>query len=600
MDTASANGADALDAGFEKLLHAVVADTSLAGRDGVVAEPEPAAPHEPGEAPRRGGVLPGARIGRGGDRPDAPAAAHDGAAVESPPLRVRIVVDTTRPAAWAAFVIERLARSRLTRLEALEIAGPPPPEQTSLYGLIDQRVNRPLHDAFEPRDVAGVAPVLPVTDGAAEGGADLPDVLVWLAPTPPADELSRRTRYGVLSCEVGAEGRPGDGRLDRPPGCPAVRVRVRMTTPGGDRLLAAASWIAADRSSAYRNRSRACWRAAALLARTVEALARDGFDDLLRRATHHLGPLDLHCVARERPLLSPLGSAAILARLLARRVYYGVRERLRLEQWVLLYSTRAATAASLHSFAALVPPPDRCFADPHLLHRDGVHHLFFEELPYATNKGYIVVSTLENGAWSHPKKALETDHHLSNPFVFEHDGVPYMIPESAARRAVELYRCERFPDRWVHAGTLLSDVRATDATLLCHAGRWWMFVAVHDHPGSSSHEELFVFHADDPVTGRWTPHRRNPVVSDVRRARPAGAPFVRGGVAFRPAQDCSVRYGHAVRFMRIDRLDEAEYVETEVAAIEPRWDPRVLGVHTFNQAGEVTVVDALRDRWRHW
>jgi hypothetical protein len=50
--------------------------------------------------------------------------------------------------------------------------------------------------------------------------------------------------------------------------------------------------------------------------------------------------------------------------------------------------------------------------------------------------------------------------------------------------------------------------------------------------------------------------------------------------------------------MRIARLDEADYEESEVARLEPRWDPRYVGTHTFDQAGPVTVVDALRLRSR--
>ena len=99
-------------------------------------------------------------------------------------------------------------------------------------------------------------------------------------------------------------------------------------------------------------------------------------------------------------------------------------------------------------------------------------------------------------------------------------------------------------------------------------------------------------HAERPE-GPWRPHRRNPVKSDVRSSRPAGRLFRRDGRWIRPAQDCSGRYGRAVSFQRIERLDLEGYEEREVERLEP--DPRrgELGIHTFNTAGPWTVLDKL-------
>jgi hypothetical protein len=405
-----------------------------------------------------------------------------------------------------------------------------------------------------------------------------------------------RARHGVWSCDADDAALAGaaPGFWEVYAGEPVTRTGVRIAGPAEARCH---SWIATDPSSIERNRSRMYWRAAALLLRKLDELAALGFDELVRRATrdHALadaqdGPL--------RALPAPADAARLAARIVARQAAIQARYRVRFEQWVLLHALDSPGAPSLAAFEELTPPKDRAWADPHLLVRDGKLHLFIEEQPLDTRKGHISVLALEGGRWSAPLKVLETPYHLSNPFVFEHEGALYMVPESAANRTVDLYRCDRFPDRWTHVRTLFAGVRANDATLLAHGGRWWMFVNMNAHPGSSSHEELFLFHASDPVSGEWTPHPRNPVVSDVRRARPAGPVLVRNGVLIRPAQDCSVRYGYGMRFMRIARLDEADYEEVELARLEPRWDPRYVATHTFDQAGPVTVVDALRLRSR--
>ena len=63
---------------------------------------------------------------------------------------------------------------------------------------------------------------------------------------------------------------------------------------------------------------------------------------------------------------------------------------------------------------------------------------------------------------------LERDHHLSYPFVFEHEGVVYMLPERGEAGRVELHRAVAFPDEWRLDRVLLDGLTAVDATL--HVG----------------------------------------------------------------------------------------------------------------------------------
>ena len=169
-----------------------------------------------------------------------------------------------------------------------------------------------------------------------------------------------------------------------------------------------------------------------------------------------------------------------------------------------------------------------------------------------------------------------------------------MIPESAAERSVDLYRCESFPERWCFEKRLLDDLLAVDATLAEIDGRWWMFVNIAV-PGSSPHDELHLFYADTPL-GPWQPHRRNPVKSDVRSSRPAGRLFHWKGKLCRPAQNCGPRYGHGIVFNSIVTLNPCEYQEVAVSSLEPTWEKGLLGSHTINTAGRLTVIDALKRR----
>ncbi len=137
----------------------------------------------------------------------------------------------------------------------------------------------------------------------------------------------------------------------------------------------------------------------------------------------------------------------------------------------------------------------------------------------------------------------------------------------------------------------MTGIYAADATLLEHNGRCWMFVNAKESGGSSL-DALHLFYADNPLADKWTPHPCNPIVKDIRSARPAGRIVVRDGKLIRPSQDSSRRYGYALNFNRITKLNENEYEEVLEGSFLPRGG-KIIATHTFNQAGNLTVIDAI-------
>jgi hypothetical protein len=145
----------------------------------------------------------------------------------------------------------------------------------------------------------------------------------------------------------------------------------------------------------------------------------------------------------------------------------------------------------------------------------------------------------------------------------------------------------------------MKDVVALDSTLLHYDGKWWLFTILVEHEGAAAYDELFLFYADSPVADYWHRHPDSPIVSDARRARPAGRIFEHRGELVRPAQDCGPRYGYGLRFHRIQELSVSAYAETEIATAEPRWHSRIKAVHTFAYTGHLTMIDAAWQRPRH-
>jgi hypothetical protein len=356
------------------------------------------------------------------------------------------------------------------------------------------------------------------------------------------------------------------------------------------------SWASTYKYSVRVNKHNFYWKSSSFVMRKLKDLHEDGPASL---EGDTIGSLYW-------PYSNPLYRAPSngeMVRLLSRLAFRIARRATRgtfwFGQWALgiKFGKVDGPAESLHNCRLLVPPKDRFWADPFPVARDNKYFIFVEEFLYKTRKGRIAVIEMdEKGAWKEPVPVLETSYHLSYPFVFEWRGAHYMIPETRAQRTIELYRCVTFPLEWKLEKVLVDDIRAVDTTLAEIDGRWWMFTNINVE-GATSSDELHLFYADSPL-GPWTPHRRNPVKSDVRCSRSAGRLFVHNGGLHRPAQDSSVAYGYAISINKVVCINPDEFREEEVSRILPQWKKGVERNHTLNSAGRLTVVDGFMRRRR--
>jgi len=196
-----------------------------------------------------------------------------------------------------------------------------------------------------------------------------------------------------------------------------------------------------------------------------------------------------------------------------------------------------------------------------------------------------------DGTWKQPVKVVEKKCHMSYPFLLEWDNCLYMIPETKRNNAIEMYRCVEFPTAWVFDRVLIPNIQAVDATLFEQDGVWWLFCNVGGKDFATN-DELHAFYSETPF-GPWTPHKRNPVKSDVRSSRPAGNLFRLDGSLYRPSQDCSVRMGHAIAINKVTCLTPEEFHEEMAGRIEPTWTKRICGTHTINTVNNLTMLDGV-------
>jgi hypothetical protein len=529
-------------------------------------------------------------------------------AAARPKLRVGVFADCALQPRWLVAALAKVAAAECAELALVSI-GTARPAAVSwpwrLFSRFDRKMLGFGPDLSARVDLlSGLPPVrsmaLPGRDAVpeaatawrAEMAAMRLDVAFVLGSLDDAmlDGLARhgvwRYRFGEELANEESHAGAREAMEAAPVTSSALVARVGGGSP--ERLLCQ-SWSRTQRLSIGRNRDNMQRKSMAFAARALEQLHRRGPECLEQCPT--VPP------AERRGVMAP--GAAGLVRLMGRIALRGFEKALTVEQWFIGYRFGRAEpwSGDLRSYRVLMPPRDRYWADPFPLERAGRYYIFFEEFMFATEKGHIVaVEVGRDGACSAPVKVLERPYHLSYPQLIEDDGKLYMIPESGANRTVDLYRCARFPNDWRLEKVLLRGARFVDATIHRGPDAWWMFVNT-GADGAELHDELHLYYADS-LLGPWRPHEANPVKSDVRRARPAGGLYEQGGALYRPAQICAPLYGAGVSINRVVKLTPQEYVEREESRVLPTHPAGLLGLHTVNRAGELSVVDGFTRRLR--
>lgn len=237
-------------------------------------------------------------------------------------------------------------------------------------------------------------------------------------------------------------------------------------------------------------------------------------------------------------------------------------------------------------------PEGRFFADPFPVTVEARRVVVLaengDEAP--PHKGHISEIAFDrSGVVTEVRDAIATPQHMSFPFPVRIAGKVYCLPECCESGALRLFGEDS--SGWAAEATILDGVAAVDPVLLRHDGRWWLFCSDRAHEDTA---HLFLYSAEE-LAGPWRAHPLNPIKSDVRGSRGAGAIVEVDGALYRPAQDCSVRYGGAIAMQRITRLSETDYAEETAFVLEPAsLGRRFIGIHTINGLADVTVIDGLR------
>lgn len=232
-------------------------------------------------------------------------------------------------------------------------------------------------------------------------------------------------------------------------------------------------------------------------------------------------------------------------------------------------------------------------ADPFIITVGAEDYLFFEMFDRFKGKGVIGYRVIDkNGKIGKMQKAYESKHHLSFPFVFEHEGDYYMMPESSYDRNLMLLKAKHFPDQWEVVKTWFSGEKVCDSVMFEKDGDVFLLTQPIEYP--YTHAKLNLYQL---VNNNWVPCEGNPVVDNSSCARMAGAIVFHKNQRIRPAQNCRI-YGDSVYFGVINEVSHKGYSESEINKIESTSisvqgvkAEKFCGIHTYNSSNRYEVID---------
>ena len=240
--------------------------------------------------------------------------------------------------------------------------------------------------------------------------------------------------------------------------------------------------------------------------------------------------------------------------------------------------------------------PGHFFADPFVVERNKKHYVFVEDYIKKDSKAVISVIEIDDkDNHKHFTNIIEEDFHLSFPFIFEYENDLFMVPESSENKDIRLYKCLKFPNKWIYCYNLISNIHAADTIIFKKSNLYWLLTTTSNNNDYSS--QLNIFYSDNPLSQSWKAHKNNPVKYDINNGRNGGLIIKNNGELIRAVQTFDYnkygqnQYGRKINLNSIINISETDFIESFKYTINPYFKKNILGTHTINSTNNFTVID---------
>ena len=324
------------------------------------------------------------------------------------------------------------------------------------------------------------------------------------------------------------------------------------------------------------------------------------------RQFHSAEAFGLFCKGDQRPFIRQYVKIPDRVQIAFRRAKHKLRDFFYREEWIIairpIGEKLLFEEGGIKKAFTLIPNSFRSWcADPFIISVGNKDYLFFEMFDRFNGRGVIGYREIDaSGHIGKMKLAYETNRHLSFPFVFEKDGILYMMPESSYDKNLTLLRAQHFPEAWTVTDTWFQGQKICDSVMLDYEGLTYLLTQPVRIPYTNGELDIYFKNKTE-----WQPSEQNPVVKDASCARMAGKIIHRAEKLIRPAQDCSEgNYGGAVSFYEIKNLSQDSYEESLLAHISAsdivtKGTRQYDGIHTYNKSKRYEVIDLkLKKRFK--
>ena len=426
-----------------------------------------------------------------------------------------VVLDSLKLPAWAAQVLWNIKAAAFA-----ELAGVVTGEEIPCQPSPAHKGNRLLFERYgawdRDRNSSGPDPLLPVDLSAELAGVPVvnwtaicADVVLWFSSCAPVGLRPESARFGVWFYRTG-EGGEGACFWELYHRQPVTSSDlVALHGPESVPVVIDEQFAATEIGWSWsRNKIVSYWKAPALILKSLRqwqersAASVPSLDNGNRQSEPSVA-------AQSTP--SNAQMVQFFIRNVTRSIYRHIRYRDQDAYWFMAYRTNRkkfiSQTENFHTggFTVIPAPDGHFYADPFVWACDGQNFLFFEDYPYREGKGVISVLEInERGPIGEARRVLERPYHLSYPFIFEHEGSIYMIPETFDAHRIELYRASHFPDRSELAAVLKENVNAVDTTLWVQNGVFYFFTNIAEKAPRQTTSYIFFMRNRLPVNGSRT------------------------------------------------------------------------------------------------
>ena len=240
---------------------------------------------------------------------------------------------------------------------------------------------------------------------------------------------------------------------------------------------------------------------------------------------------------------------------------------------------------------------NRQYADPFILNKDNdTYTLLIEDCVSEDQYGKIALMIIDaNFRIVEHEIILDTQSHLSYPFIFRENEKVYVFPESAKNGKLSCYEYDYDKKKLIFLKDVI-ELPLLDSNVIKYRNKYWVFATTRDAVNKEDYELRCFF--SEKLLGPYIPHPGNPLKSGLDGVRGAGMFIEVDGSLYRPAQNCREDYGKSITINKINRFDEVSFEEEifMTVSINPKkkYNRGMHAIHTINVKDDLIILDGRK------